>query len=460
MAAPPPITPAQRVLVDRIAQAIADGMRTAIRREVHVGKQGRYDDEDVMKRSAPIRAIEVQFEGSIQDCMVILANLRPDQAIEAVAGASAELVRQFNALSTATAFPPLLHEIPEHEDAVELLEALHLEPTVQLNAELGGDFLVILGSGLLTSLEAIVPAAAGVSALIGSSPTAGHASSGAIPSGDIDALTETIQIHESPEVVSAVAATPVLPKAAEDAPATMSYSKPESLDTSTQMAAAVASGPTYADDPAAIEAAAEAILAGGIAPPLAGSTDPRLVVQTDLDGISDGSPTGAFGIDAVAPAPEGTEVAPGSHSRPVVPSAPAASGMGADLGSLADAMLHGDAASAAGRNVPQAPAASAASHAAAAHANAAAATSHPLQQRWGALLSGVEVEISAELGRTVMCLGDVTSLDDDKVITLDENIEDPVTVYVNGALYATARLVEVDGQYGIEILEVLEPELV
>jgi flagellar motor switch protein FliN len=72
----------------------------------------------------------------------------------------------------------------------------------------------------------------------------------------------------------------------------------------------------------------------------------------------------------------------------------------------------------------------------------------------------VQVEVSAELGRTGMRLGLVTSLEGGGVITLDETVDDPVTVYVNGALYATARLVEVDGNYGIEILEVLEPERV
>ena len=77
-------------------------------------------------------------------------------------------------------------------------------------------------------------------------------------------------------------------------------------------------------------------------------------------------------------------------------------------------------------------------------------------QRWASLLSGVEVELSAELGRTNLELGDITSLVEDRILTLDQMVDEPVTVFVNGTPYATARLVVVDGEYGIEILELLE----
>ncbi|MCW2949595.1 MAG: fliN [Thermoleophilia bacterium] len=81
---------------------------------------------------------------------------------------------------------------------------------------------------------------------------------------------------------------------------------------------------------------------------------------------------------------------------------------------------------------------------------------HTNSTRWASLLSGVEVELSAELGRTDLALGDITALDADSVLTLDQMVNEPVTVYVNGTPYATARLVVVDGEYGIEIIEVIE----
>lgn len=99
--------------------------------------------------------------------------------------------------------------------------------------------------------------------------------------------------------------------------------------------------------------------------------------------------------------------------------------------------------------------------AAQAAANAAAAAlpdraNEAATQRWTQLLSGVEVELSAELGRAELTLGDITSLASESVLTLDQMVHEPVCVYVNGTRYATARLVVVDGEYGIEILDVVE----
>ncbi len=78
--------------------------------------------------------------------------------------------------------------------------------------------------------------------------------------------------------------------------------------------------------------------------------------------------------------------------------------------------------------------------------------------RWTELLSGVEVELSAELGRADLALRDITALAAESVLTLDQMVNEPVSVYVNGTRYATARLVVVDGEYGVEILEVIEQE--
>ncbi len=110
-------------------------------------------------------------------------------------------------------------------------------------------------------------------------------------------------------------------------------------------------------------------------------------------------------------------------------------------------------------------AAIAAGTAATASANVAAAELPEFGQpdptgRWTQLLSGVEVELSAELGRANLALRDITSLNAESVLTLDQMVHEPVSVYVNGTRYATARLVVVDGEYGIEILEVVEQEFV
>ncbi|MCW2921019.1 MAG: flagellar motor switch protein FliN [Thermoleophilia bacterium] len=108
-------------------------------------------------------------------------------------------------------------------------------------------------------------------------------------------------------------------------------------------------------------------------------------------------------------------------------------------------------------------AAIAAQHAATARANVAAAELPSFAEqtptgRWTELLSGVEVELSAELGRADLALRDITNLAAESVLTLDQMVNEPVSVYVNGTRYATARLVVVDGEYGIEILEVVEQQ--
>ena len=74
---------------------------------------------------------------------------------------------------------------------------------------------------------------------------------------------------------------------------------------------------------------------------------------------------------------------------------------------------------------------------------------------WSELLQGVPVEVTAELGQTNLALGRITDLGSGSVLTLDEQVGEPVRIFVNGALYAHARLVVVDGEYGVEVEEVL-----
>ncbi len=88
-----------------------------------------------------------------------------------------------------------------------------------------------------------------------------------------------------------------------------------------------------------------------------------------------------------------------------------------------------------------------------AHAEPPGAQAHV----WSRLLTGVEVTVSAELGSTHMSLGDATGLAAESIVTLDQTAEDPMTIYVNGTPFATARLVVVDEHYGIEIIEIIDP---
>lgn len=83
-------------------------------------------------------------------------------------------------------------------------------------------------------------------------------------------------------------------------------------------------------------------------------------------------------------------------------------------------------------------------------------TTDPLALRGlGQSMHHVEVLVSAELGSTRLPLGAIASLGEHAVLTLDQRSDEPVYVCVNGVPFATARLVVVGGEYGIEIISVL-----
>ena len=66
-------------------------------------------------------------------------------------------------------------------------------------------------------------------------------------------------------------------------------------------------------------------------------------------------------------------------------------------------------------------------------------------------LLDVDVRLWAELGRARMPLGDAVGLSSGAVVDLDREPEEPVDVYVNGHLYASGRLVLVDGEWAVRI---------
>ena len=67
------------------------------------------------------------------------------------------------------------------------------------------------------------------------------------------------------------------------------------------------------------------------------------------------------------------------------------------------------------------------------------------------LLSEVEIEVTVELGRRRLSIGEVTRLDVGSVIELDTLAGEPLVVYANGRQIATGEVVVVDGQFGVRI---------
>ncbi len=74
------------------------------------------------------------------------------------------------------------------------------------------------------------------------------------------------------------------------------------------------------------------------------------------------------------------------------------------------------------------------------------------------LVHDVPLQISAVLGRTVMPLRDVVSLQSGAVFELDKEATEPIDLYVNNILIARGEVVVVDEKYAVKISE-LNPQL-
>lgn len=71
------------------------------------------------------------------------------------------------------------------------------------------------------------------------------------------------------------------------------------------------------------------------------------------------------------------------------------------------------------------------------------------------LLKDVPLTITAELGRTKMMVKDILKLGAGSVIELEKEAGDPVDILVNNKLIAKGEVVEVDGNFGVRITEVM-----
>lgn len=77
-------------------------------------------------------------------------------------------------------------------------------------------------------------------------------------------------------------------------------------------------------------------------------------------------------------------------------------------------------------------------------------TSRPLD-----LLADVEMQVTAELGRTRMTVRDLLALTPGSVVELDRLAGSPVDVLVNGTLVARGEVVVIDEEFGVRISEII-----
>lgn len=71
-------------------------------------------------------------------------------------------------------------------------------------------------------------------------------------------------------------------------------------------------------------------------------------------------------------------------------------------------------------------------------------------------LSEVPLELSVEIGRTDMTVGETLDLRAGSIVTLDRLAGEPVDLLVNGTPIARGEVVVVDEQFGLRVTEILE----
>ncbi|MFI5493163.1 flagellar motor switch protein FliN [Actinoplanes sp. NPDC051859] len=85
-------------------------------------------------------------------------------------------------------------------------------------------------------------------------------------------------------------------------------------------------------------------------------------------------------------------------------------------------------------------------------------TAEPAAMRGGLdMLHDVEMEVSAELGRTRMSVRELLSLTPGAIVELDRAAGSPADLLVNGRLIARGEVVVIDENFGIRITEIIAP---
>jgi flagellar motor switch protein FliN/FliY len=75
-----------------------------------------------------------------------------------------------------------------------------------------------------------------------------------------------------------------------------------------------------------------------------------------------------------------------------------------------------------------------------------------------ALLAGVSVRVSVEVGSAAMRLSDLLNLGEGSVVELDRQANDLLDIMANGTLIAKGEIVTVDGRYGVRVVDVVAPD--
>ncbi|PFO90175.1 flagellar motor switch protein [Bacillus cereus] len=67
------------------------------------------------------------------------------------------------------------------------------------------------------------------------------------------------------------------------------------------------------------------------------------------------------------------------------------------------------------------------------------------------ILQNVEMNVKFVFGSTVKTIQDILSLQENEAVVLDEDIDEPIRIYVNDVLVAYGELVNIDGFFGVKV---------
>jgi len=74
------------------------------------------------------------------------------------------------------------------------------------------------------------------------------------------------------------------------------------------------------------------------------------------------------------------------------------------------------------------------------------------------MLRDVELHVTAELGRTKMTIGEITSLTGGSIVTLTKGAGEPADLRINDQLFACGEVIVMDGNFAVKITKLLSEE--
>jgi flagellar motor switch protein FliN/FliY len=69
----------------------------------------------------------------------------------------------------------------------------------------------------------------------------------------------------------------------------------------------------------------------------------------------------------------------------------------------------------------------------------------------------VELNVTLRFGQRQLTLREVLELTSGSVVELDRQVEEPVELLLEGKVIARGEAVVIDGNYGLRVIEVLQP---